>query len=125
MFDVPVTIAPTASGGLPTAAEVTAMISSTMVRKRKRAGTHVVVPQAPTAPATAVALTPAAEPKPSRPRAKMASAGPKGAPPQKTKRLVSRAGQPPPEASPSPVQSSPLATVVTDADKVFDAEPAR
>ena len=124
VVNVPVTIAPTASGGPPTAVEVSAMISSTMVKKRKRAGTHVV-PQAPTAPVAAPALTLVAVPKPTRPRAKLPSAGPKGAPPAKTKKPVSRSGQPPPEPTPSPGHPTPPAPAVADADKVFDVEPAR
>jgi hypothetical protein len=46
---VPVTVASTASGGLPTSVEVADMISATMPAKTKQKGTHRVY-QAPAPP---------------------------------------------------------------------------
>ena len=105
------TVAPGADGGFPTDAEVAALVSSTSITKRKRAGTHVV--------ATAAAKGNDAAGK--KARVKSLAAGPGAKPGVKRKRVVQRAGLPPPGTS------SPLTPVEggSDAQRVLDDMPSR
>ena len=123
VFNVPVTVARTATGGLPTGVEVAAMISATNPKRRKRAGTHVV-PQATAVAICAPAVTSVGKPHPPNVRTKLPSAGPKGGPPPKTKRPVSRNGPLPPSSTPPPVVSAPSPINVAAAHNVFEPMPA-
>ena len=107
------TIAPGADGGFSTAAEVAALVSSTSITKRKRAGTHVVPPTA--------AKGNNADAAGKKGRVKSLAAGPGANPGVKRKRVVQRAGLPPPGTS------SPLTPVEggSDAQRVVDDMPPR
>ena len=123
VFNVPVTVAHTDTGGFPTGVEVAAMISATNPMKRKRAGTHVVS-QATAVSVGAPAVTSVRKPKAPTVRTKLPSSGPKGGPPPETKRPVSRNGPPPPSSTPSPVVSAPSPINVAAAHNVFEPMPA-
>ncbi|KAM0898434.1 hypothetical protein ACQ4PT_021941 [Festuca glaucescens] len=114
VVDVPVTVA----GGQLTPGEVAAMVSATMLGKRKRA---VYQPQVEVRAAPAVAA-PAVTPAPPKTgRSKTKSAGPRGNSPSKAK-AVNRVGlaPPPPKAAvPPPFISPPPPQAVNDAHNVF------
>ena len=120
IFTVPVTVAAGAAGGYPTSVDVVSMISATNVKKRKRAGTHVV-PQSSAMVVASPAINPAV-PQPARVRTKVGPLGPKGTQPPKMNRPVSRPPHPPASStpSPSPVASTPPPTNVSGAPNVLD-----
>ncbi|KAM0930227.1 hypothetical protein ACQ4PT_000996 [Festuca glaucescens] len=114
VVDVPVTVA----GGQPTPGEVAAMVSATMLGKRKRA---VYQPQAEVGAAPAVAAAAVTPAPPKMGRSKTKSAGPRGNPPSKAKAAnrVGLAPPPPKAAVPPPFIPPPPPQAVNDAHNVF------